>query len=288
MALYALEDEIPISAFEAENFKSYQCCECRQRVRVRRGKNIRTPHFYHLTSSPTCRLYSKSQDHLLAQLALQKILPKGEAVLEKSFFRILRVADVVWEPKKIIFEIQCSSITPKEIENRIHEYGMYGYQIIWILDDRIFNKKILTKAEFFLRDSSRYFAKLRNQPSPIFYDQFEVFRGHQRVKKGPKLKIYPQILFPLTNQKDQINCEKHPQLIVNRSQKANFYFKGDLLYLAFLSKRITKLAVSMQNLIFLEKFYNSSSKPSHQIVKNIYHFFLNFLHWVVDQLLYTK
>lgn len=285
MALYALEDDIPISAFEAESYKSYQCCGCRQRVRVRRGKNIRTPHFYHLRSSPSCRLYSKSQDHLIAQLSIQNLLPKGEATIEKPFFKILRVADVVWEPKKIIFEIQCSLIDQKEAEKRIEEYGMYGYQIVWVLDDRIFNKKNLNKAESFLRNRGCYFAKLRKQPLPVFYDQFEILIGNRRVKKGPKLKIHPQCLFRLSNKNFLIDEEKYPQQVIKRSKNIPFYFKGDLLYLACLSNKFAKISISMKNLIFLEKFYHSNRYPIFHKIKNINEFFFNILHYLLDLLL---
>src|SRR5271168_712072 len=100
MALYAYDEEILVYAAHAEERRSYQCSHCRKPVKVRKGPS-RIPHFYHLSLSPSCRLYSKSQDHLLAQLAIQKLLPPGEAVLEKPFLDILRVADVIWEPKKI-------------------------------------------------------------------------------------------------------------------------------------------------------------------------------------------
>src|SRR5690554_4243392 len=114
MALYAYDEHgSPIYAGNAEERRSYKCCGCRKTVRVRKGPR-RVPHFYHLSLTPSCRLYGKSQDHLFAQLAIQKMLPKGEGILEKPFPEILRAGDLVWESQKIVFEIQCSHITVEE------------------------------------------------------------------------------------------------------------------------------------------------------------------------------
>src|SRR5215204_2971379 len=110
MPLYAYdENDAPVFASDAKEKNSYKCYSCHRVVRVR--KSLRhIPHFYHLRISPACRLYGKSQDHMFAQLAIQKILPLGETVLEKRFPEINRVGDVAWEKHKIIFEIQCSKI----------------------------------------------------------------------------------------------------------------------------------------------------------------------------------
>ena len=138
MSLYAYdEQESPIYAGNAEERHPYKCCGCHKTVRVRKGPK-RIPHFYHLSLTPSCRLYGKSQDHLFAQLAIQKILPTGEGILEKPFPDILRVGDLVWEPKKIIFEVQCSNISIQETQERVRDYTKSGYQVVWILDDRIF------------------------------------------------------------------------------------------------------------------------------------------------------
>ena len=251
MSLYAYEEDLLLYAAEAEPRRVYACAGCGGKVRVRKGPS-RVPHFYHLSRAPACRLYSKSEDHLLAQLALQKILPAGEAVLEKPFPEILRIADVAWEKRKIIFEIQCSLVSPKEVEQRIDDYKNMGYQIVWILDDRIFNRRKVRPAERLLRVNACYYATLR-KGLPFFYDQFELFYQETRVKRGYSLKVQigrPLLLPPFNWEK-----ERFPSQILQKTERTNLYFLGDLIYKALLSETNPAVAFSMQNLCALERFY---------------------------------
>ena len=52
-----------------------------------------------------------------------------------------------------MFEIQCSPITAREIEERNSDYQSLGYQVIWILHDSLYNKGRLTAAEYFLQEA---------------------------------------------------------------------------------------------------------------------------------------
>lgn len=245
MALYAYDDEILVYASDAKERRSYRCSHCKEPVKVRKGL-YRIAHFYHLSRSPTCRLHSKSQDHLLAQLAIQSLLPVGEGSLEKSFFEILRVADIVWEPHKIIFEIQCSLLSQTEAEERVRDYAQIGYQIVWILDDRVFNKKSPRPAEQWIRQRLSYFASIRHQTFPIFYDQFEIFQQQRRIKKGPPLKVKlqnPRQIPPISLPEEKFPCQ-----VLHKAQMTHLFFQGDLMHKAILSLAIPSLAVSMQNL----------------------------------------
>ncbi|MEM8728221.1 MAG: competence protein CoiA family protein, partial [Chlamydiota bacterium] len=80
--------------------------------------------------------------HQAVQRAIGTALP--QVILEKSFPEIHRIADVVYPPKKIIYEIQYSPITLKEVQQRNRDYATLGYTVIWILHDRHFNRKILS------------------------------------------------------------------------------------------------------------------------------------------------
>ncbi len=146
MALYALDEARLVYAAEAKEKKIYRCAGCKSPVQVRKGP-FRVPHYYHLGKSPTCRLYSKSEDHMLAQLFIQAMLPPGEAFIEYPFLEVNRVADVLWKPAKIIFEIQCSLMSPHEAQSRIHDYEKLGYKIVWILDDHLYNRKMLKPSD---------------------------------------------------------------------------------------------------------------------------------------------
>lgn len=253
MALYAYDEcELPIYAGDAEERRPYKCCGCKKTVRVRKGPR-RIPHFYHLRLSPSCQLYGKSQDHLFAQLALQKILPAGETILEKPFPAINRIGDLVWEPRKIIFEIQCSNITSFETERRIHDYLTAGYQVVWILDDRIFNRRIVRPAEKGMRQTTCYFATIRGLQFPIFYDQFEIFCREKRVKKGQRLKI--QINKPCSMPEISWDKEVIPKQVLQKTSRQPFYFQGDLLHKALLSYAVPSLAASMRNIRSIELFY---------------------------------
>ena len=86
-----------------------------------------------------------SSSHLAIQKVLSKSLPGSR--LEHRFPSIGRVADVVYFPKKIIFEVQCSPISLKEVQKRNRDYLSLGFTVIWILHDRHYNKKTLSLAE---------------------------------------------------------------------------------------------------------------------------------------------
>lgn len=183
MQLYALDDHSPILAAEALKQKNYQCPECLSVVRLRGGPH-RQFHFYHIRSRPSCRQHQKSLAHLQLQLHLKSLIPSSS--LEKPFPQISRIADVAWEEKRIVFEIQCSSISLSEAQSRSEDYARAGYTAIWILHDKRFNKKNLSAAENFLRTRGCYFAK-----EALIYDQFDVLQGSRRVFRGPELPIDP-------------------------------------------------------------------------------------------------
>ncbi|HSX10614.1 MAG TPA: competence protein CoiA family protein [Chlamydiales bacterium] len=226
MALFAVDDDDLIDACDAEPGKVYWCLDCFGPVKRRRGK-LRFYHFYHTRPAPTCRLYSKTEDHLLAQLQLQKQFPAGALRIEQPFIKINRVADVLWEREKIVFEIQCSPMTVKEAEMRIRDYHTAGYEVIWLLDDKRYNKRVIRPAEDFLRRHSTYYTSIQQG---FYYDQFEVFASGVRVKKGRRLPIDLQRLRPMP--KVQFNEEFYPKQITQLTCAK--YFHGDRIHRALL------------------------------------------------------
>jgi competence protein CoiA len=224
LALYALDEDDYIFAPDAKVSGSYRCLECGAPVKVRRGRD-RVPHFYHLQRAPTCRLYSKSEDHLVVQLQLQRLFSEKPAQMERLFFPILRIADLIWEKEKIAFEIQCSTLDSFEAEKRVFDYSQAGYSVVWLLDDRIFNKRFLRPAEEFLRTQYCYFFAFDRDGSR-FYDQMEILLRKKRLKKGFPLKVYlscpiEKPFFDWPN--------KLPRQIAQRIQNARIYFRGDLI-----------------------------------------------------------
>ncbi len=215
MPLYALDEENGIVfAPDASTRKNYRCLECRGSLQKRSGRH-RRPHFCHRRSAPQCRLYSKSIDHLVIQTNLMKRIPQLK--MERPFPSVLRIADLCWEERKLVLEIQCSPISIYEVGARKKDYSQEGYELVWLLDDRLFNKKRLRIAEEQIRRGSGYFVSLKRS---IVYDQFEFISDAVRLAKGPPLPIN---LF-------------EPREILNRQiplrqlqeRKSSRYFLGDL------------------------------------------------------------
>lgn len=243
MALFAKDNNSFISAWNANRNDTYRCIDCRSQVKVRRGAN-RIPHFYHLRTSPSCRLYSKSEEHLLLQLQIINNLPDSEGKIEYPFPTINRVADVLWEKEKIVFEVQCSTILEIEARNRIAEYGKCGYRVIWLLDDRLYNKRILQSAEKFLRTHQAYFATVNRRGASEFYDQFEILCSRKRAKKGGKLKIDLSKLNVLQKVRTDNNW---PIQVAQRAEYSPKYFFGDILYRAVNARTSIYYADYLQN-----------------------------------------
>jgi competence protein CoiA len=224
MSLYAVEEDDLIYAGHAEAGKVYWCLDCFGPVKRRRGKHFY--HFYHSRPAPQCRLYSKTEDHLLAQLQLQKQFPNGALQIERPFIQINRVADVLWESEKIVFEIQCSPLSEKEAEARIRDYGTAGYQVVWLLDDKRYNKRVIRPAEDYVRRHMAYYVSIKHGLNSEYYDQFEVFAEGQRAKKGKRLpidlhkvRLMPKVLY---------DPERFPKQVAQRS--CCCYFVGDRIF----------------------------------------------------------
>lgn len=194
-----------------------------------------------LTSSknPSCRQHAKKTDHQLYQSRLQKQNPKLK--LEKPFISILRIADLCWEEKRLVFEIQCSPITAQEVRKRKEDYLLEGYRLIWLLDDRLFGKRSISDAEEeLLKQGTYYLSPKRFAP----YDRFEVIHRKKRIVKGAPLPI------DLT---DPYQKTFTPSLEQLRLRSSPLYFSGDLY------DRIIKEPKALQELRNREKKAKTSA-----------------------------
>ena len=248
MPLYALDDEENIvAAHDADPFCRYRCLECRSPLQKRCGMH-RQPHFYHLQTVRQCRLHSKSVDHLIIQTEIKKIIPSSE--IEKPFKKILRIADLCWEEKKLIFEIQCSPIDPGQATQRTKDYAREGYELIWLLDDRLYNrKKALRGAEALMRQQGCYYFSMQRKAT---YDQFEVIKDKSRLLKGPPLPIdlahpedFPTRHEHMTRQLDHRICR--------------YFFLGDL------ADRALRYPVYLKGLQEMEKNLLEESKSKNKV-----------------------
>jgi len=182
MQIYALDDKKAlIIAHVAQKQSDYLCPECGGKVRVRKGKH-RTPHFFHLSHNKHCLQSGKSAVHLAVQNHLLDVLPAGEVVLECRFGKINRIADVVWMPRRLVFEVQCSSITAEEVQARNRDYAREGFQVAWILHDQRFNRWRVTAAEECLQQDPVLFTNMDARGRGKIYAQRSVMREGVRVQ----------------------------------------------------------------------------------------------------------
>lgn len=227
MQFYALEESLqPVTAVKALRQKDYLCPECRGKVRLRRGLH-KQPHFFHLKENTRCFQHRKSLSHLQTQMKILSILPQGEAAMEKPFPSIGRIADVAWEEKQLVFEVQCSPISSSEVKERNQDYGKLGYQVVWLLHQKTFNKKKMSAAEVFLDRCPHYFTDINAKGEGHIYDQFEVIKHPIRLFRGVPLSIKlssPLVLRTSFNLKNTI-----PKNLTERIETWPIYFAGDLL-----------------------------------------------------------
>lgn len=149
--------------------------------------------------------------HRSVQLFLKNSLPPQEVSLEKHFKTINRIADVAWPEQKIIFEIQCSDISPQEIQSRINDYKTIGYSVVWILHDSRFNHYYLTPTERFLSFHSHYFTNVNLLGDGEIYDQQSLIIFGKREERSARYPINPSKPTPiqksLTSIKERRNWE---------------------------------------------------------------------------------
>ena len=245
MQSYALEGFSPISAAYAVKGKNYLCPECRAPVRIRSGPR-RQIHFYHLARVGHCRQHQKSQEHLQLQLKLLDLIGMENGQIECAFPSIQRIADVAWHEKKIIVEIQCSPITLGEVQSRNRDYQSVGYEVIWILHQKRFNKNNLSAAESFLRTIPCYFTNIDKEGNGVIYDQFEILKDSRRLFKGPCLNVS---LTQIARLPDVAPPDlKFPQSILARLSNWKFYANGDLLHRLLQEGNLSQSAIKMLNL----------------------------------------
>jgi competence protein CoiA len=231
MQLYALnEKKSLLCASQAINQQNYFCTECGGIVRLRGGIH-RRKHFYHLSPALHCRQNGKSLTHLAVQYHFLSLIPDSDCFLEKRFPSINRIADVVWESKKLIFEIQCSPITADEVQNRNRDYLSQGYQVVWILHEKTFNRTLYSAAEKYLRQHPHFYTNIKEDGEGNIYDQFDVFESGRRRFKSPPIP------FDLFSPKKLCKTPplSLPAFLSNRLKNWPLHFTGDLIDLGLSS-----------------------------------------------------
>jgi competence protein CoiA len=227
MQLYAHdEDGQVISASQAQKQRNYRCLECQGNVRIRAGFH-RQHHFYHLQLTPGCRQSQKSLEHLQTQIRLQRIIGQHACHLEYRFSQIHRIADVAWPAEKLVFEVQCSPISAKEVAERIKDYRQVGFEVVWILHEQTFGQRRMTAAEMRLRNHPCYFCNLNADGEGLIYDHFDLIQRGLRTHKLDLLSV--DLSRPKIWSSEKKLSLKRAE---GRLTESPLYFAGDLIDLA--------------------------------------------------------
>ncbi len=252
MALYALSSEELIFASEAVTSTGYLCLECRGALRLRRAAKCRRAHFYHEQKSSFCRLYGKSERHETIQAALQTLYPSLALQLEVPFPVIGRIADLYAEKERLVFEVQCSWIREEEVERRTVDYHLLGIGIIWLLDDRIYNKKNFSHVEEKMRSHGAYFFTFSKEKLfPYIYDQIEgVIQGRRVSRKTP---FWVDLGAPRVALRGMELPPELPNLLAQKMATLSHCFLGDTMDVAQELTKHPEAACEMAWLRTLEK-----------------------------------
>lgn len=267
MQVYALDQNNNRVFVEcADKTARYLCLECGKTVRLRGGPHVQL-HFYHAQPTGECRQNGKSFSHI----GLQKFIQKScgdEVEQEVRFDTINRIADCVWFPKKVIFEVQCSPISADEVRKRIRDYASVGFRVIWILHEKEFNRRKVSAAESALIKEPHYFAK-----DFEIYDQCSVsFRGirHKRFFQTPVDISCLQTREVATVENEVVL----PHSIGQRISSWSHYIEGDLIDRAMRgSKNGFEKAVEFERALFPEQ-EKRKKRAFHYIVsfvRAVYH-----------------
>lgn len=230
MQLYARESKDNlIYAGRAFKHIDYACIECSQPVRLRSGTH-RQAHFYHLRPNASCNQHGKSMTHLMLQCHLKKLLPPNEADLEYRFTSIGRIADVAWHKQKLIFEVQCSPISPEEIAARNQDYASLGFRVIWILHDNRFNQWRISAAEYALAEWIHFYTDMNSEGRGLIYEQLYVAYNGIRKERAPKLPINVSVI-QSTPDISATHFEKAlPKIALKKIYASPLHFEGDTVY----------------------------------------------------------
>lgn len=226
-----------VSAYQVLKTQTCRCIECDQPVRARGGPQ-RHLHFYHTKKRTVCRQAGKTATHLRIQLHLLSRFPADQASIEHPFPEINRVADVVWYPHKIVFEIQCSSITAWEVAKRNADYASIGYYVVWILHRKRFTPLIgKTGAQVALQARLHYYTTIDSSGRGAIFDPLSTRNFPLKVDLSHRIDRQP---LPTRHW--------HPR-IRNRALNSTFCFKGDALDLAQSSTPQQWLFCSNQSIV---------------------------------------
>ena len=127
--------------------QTYYCPACGARVRLRKGKNVRT-HFAH-ESLKNCDFFheNEGQEHLKNKENLfYWAKKKDEVEMEHPIPELKQIADIFIN-KQLALEVQCSPISWELLRERSNGYRSLGIQVLWLLGEKLWIKERLTQLQ---------------------------------------------------------------------------------------------------------------------------------------------
>lgn len=223
-----------VNALEKDVTKqAYTCPVCGGRLRLRQGQSIRT-HFAHERLRDCIAIFeNESPEHLGNKEALYHWAKKDNQVaLEYSLPEIQRIADVLVN-EKLALEVQCSPLSQKLLGDRSQGYRSQGYQVIWLLGEKLWLKERLTQLQrgflYFSQNMGFYVWELdlKKQVLRLKYLLHQDLRGklHFQVKEFPygQGNLLEILRFPYQKQ-------KLPRFAVVQDSTICHYIRQQLYY----------------------------------------------------------
>lgn len=125
--------------------QAFACPMCHQSVILKAGP-IKIPHFAHRKKN-SCwyEAEAETEEHLrLKQLFAEKCLREKLSFQVEAYLPTLKQRPDLLIGK-IAIEIQCSPLPIKRLVERTETYQTHGYQVVWILGERLVPKDKLTQ-----------------------------------------------------------------------------------------------------------------------------------------------
>ena len=127
--------------------KAYTCPACGGQLHLRQGASVRS-HFAH-KSLKDCDYSSENEspEHLANKESLYHWLKKEtEVQLEYPLPELKQIADL-FANGNLALEVQCSPLTQKVLKERSEGYRSQGYQVLWLLGEKLWLKERLTRLQ---------------------------------------------------------------------------------------------------------------------------------------------
>lgn len=223
-----------VNVLEGELEKEeYTCPACGGQLRLRQGSSVRT-HFAH-KSLKGCDYSSEkeSPEHLANKEFLYHWLKKETGVqLEYPLPDLKQIADL-FVNHNLALEVQCSPLPQKLLKERSEGYRSQGYQVLWLLGEKLWLRERLTRLQqdflYFSQNMGFYIWEVdkKKQVLRLKYLIHQDLRGklHYQIKEFPYGQGSLLEILRLPYKKQKIS-----HFIVSQDKDICYYIQQQLYY----------------------------------------------------------